>query len=223
MSLKELPAALTAGALLAGVVVYGLLATAYDEFYAELGLTPSDVGISYGQALGGAAALSVLVVLLMVGLTLAFWWAARRVPVGKVAQRVWVYLVLVVGFAVVVALLAGSLAGLVFLAVAIFLFVGAHPKVRVAVAPVVVAAVCGAGFSFLVLTGAISHYADSVADHIKAGGWVEPPAAGGMVFFSVRAMPATVMAENNTGPAIASPNASTTIGSASSARPTACS
>src|SRR5215211_6527699 len=54
----------------AGVVVYGLLATAYDKFYAELGLTPADVGMQYGKTLGGAAALTVLV---FVAMALATW------------------------------------------------------------------------------------------------------------------------------------------------------
>jgi hypothetical protein len=53
-----------------GVVVYGLLATAYDKFYSELGLTPADVGTQYGKTLGGAAALTIVVGL---GMGLAAW------------------------------------------------------------------------------------------------------------------------------------------------------
>ena len=59
---RDVPAAVSAVVLVSGVVVYGLLATAYDKFYRELGLTPTDVGVQYGRTLAGAAALTVLVV-----------------------------------------------------------------------------------------------------------------------------------------------------------------
>lgn len=52
---KDAPGIIGAIAFLSGVVIYGLLATAYDKFYAELGLTPADVGMQYGKTLGGAA------------------------------------------------------------------------------------------------------------------------------------------------------------------------
>lgn len=199
-SLKDLPAALTASAFVAGVVVYGLLATAYDEFYAELGLTPADVGISYGQALGGAAALSVLVVLLMAVITYVFWRAVGCIG-GWTRRRAWVVVAMVAAAgSVVVAQLAGTVAGFVFLAASVPLFLSGHPRVKHEAGRAAVAGVSGAGLTFLVLSVAIALYANSVADHIKGGGWVEPPAAGGMVFFSVRAMPVTVISESITGP-----------------------
>lgn len=198
---KELPAALTSVAVLAGVVVYGLLATAYDKFYAELGLTPSDVGLEYGKALGGAAALSVLVVLFMSLFTLFFWWAAKTLRNTRRTQaRRWLIIGgITVGPAVVVGLLAGTLVGIVLLAAAIVLFASAHRRFKAAVTPTLVAGVCGAAVTFFVLTMFIGLYADAMADRVKDGGWVEPPAAGGMVFFSVRAMPTTLIATSDSG------------------------
>ena len=81
---NDAPGIVGAIALLSGVVVYGLLATAYDKFYAELGLTRADVGMQYGKTLGGAAALTILVFVMMGTCTWAFRAQPRlpRIPVG---------------------------------------------------------------------------------------------------------------------------------------------
>lgn len=54
------PVALAVGAAL----IYGLLVLAYSEFYRELGVRPSDVGVEYGRGIGGAAGITIAVVLL---------------------------------------------------------------------------------------------------------------------------------------------------------------
>lgn len=126
----------TALALLAGVVVYGLLTVAYDTFYAELGLTPADVGVQYGSSIGGAAALTVVVFLITAGLGTALWLGltrpiltnmttaspTRAVIVGLMLAGALVVLaafliddsaLLVAGWAVVAVLLGGGVAHVV--------------------------------------------------------------------------------------------------------------
>ncbi len=61
-----------------------------------------------------------------------------------------------------------------------------------------VAAAAAAGVTWLALSGGINAYANYRADQIKAGGWVEPPESGGLVFFSVRAMPTKLQASTDT-------------------------
>jgi hypothetical protein len=53
-----LPVALAVGAAL----VYGLLIVAYSEFYSELGVRPSDVGLQYGPGVGGIAGVAIVLV-----------------------------------------------------------------------------------------------------------------------------------------------------------------
>jgi hypothetical protein len=49
---------------LGGVLVYGVLLLAYEQFYRELGVGLSDVGVEYGKALGGAAGLTIVLLVL---------------------------------------------------------------------------------------------------------------------------------------------------------------
>ena len=95
--------------LATGAVVYGLLATAYDKFYAELGLTPADVGTQYGKTLGGATALTILVCMSMALLTFGFdrILGSRRVRNIRRERR---QIVIVLWAAATVVLFAGAFA-----------------------------------------------------------------------------------------------------------------
>lgn len=53
---------------LSGLVIYGILSLAYDQFYSSLGTTPAEVGLNYSTILAG----SVGIFLLMVPLALTF-------------------------------------------------------------------------------------------------------------------------------------------------------
>ena len=55
---KGVPLALTVGA----VLVYGLVTLAYSQFYDELGVRPSEVGLQYGQGLSGIPGVAVVVI-----------------------------------------------------------------------------------------------------------------------------------------------------------------
>jgi hypothetical protein len=52
------PAALALGAL----TVYGVLIAGYSQFYAELGVRPTEVGLVFAPALGGIAGTTVVLV-----------------------------------------------------------------------------------------------------------------------------------------------------------------
>ena len=202
---KDAPGIVGAMALLSGVVVYGLLATAYDKFYAELGLTPADVGMQYGKTLGGAAALTTLVFVVM-GLCT---WAFRvlltsdrfRSTTGELRTAV-VTIASLLGLAVLVASVAtgGALSALILVASLIVLYMGSRKERRSqrGRAALAVAGTAAAGVTWLVLSVGMNLYADHRADQIKAGGWVEPPESGGLVFFSVRAMPTRLQASTDT-------------------------
>jgi len=200
---KDAPGIVGAMALLSGVVVYGLLATAYDKFYAELGLTPADVGMQYGKTLGGAAALTILVFVVMGLCTWAFsvLLTSVRTATGELRTAV-VTIAGLVGLAVLVASVAtgGALSALILVASLIVLYVGSRkerqPQQRRAA--LAVAGTAAAGVTWLVLSVGMNLYADHRADQIKAGGWVEPPESGGLVFFSVRAMPTRLQASTDT-------------------------
>jgi hypothetical protein len=60
------PAIVAVGAAL----VYGLLIVPYSEFYAELGVRPSEVGLELGPGLGGIVGIAVLVILALIVLFL---------------------------------------------------------------------------------------------------------------------------------------------------------
>ena len=69
-----LPAVLAVGAAL----VYGLLIVAYSEFYPELGVRPSDVGLQYGPGIGGIAGVALLLVI-AAAISLILFVAARSI------------------------------------------------------------------------------------------------------------------------------------------------
>ena len=202
---KDAPGIVGAIALLSGVVVYGLLATAYDKFYAELGLTPADVGMQYGKTLGGAAALTVLVSVLMGACTWAFRALlgshAFQSASGELRIAV-VAIAAALGLVLLVASVAtgGVLAGLVLVASLLVLYAGlrkpSRPRPRRVT--LLVAGTAAAGVTWLVLSAGMNAYANYRADQIKAGGWVESPESGGLVFFSVRAMPTRLQASTDT-------------------------
>jgi len=202
---KDAPGIVGALALLSGVVVYGLLATAYDKFYAELGLTPADVGMQYGKTLGGAAALTILVFVVMGACTWAFQALLRSHAFQSASRELRTAVVAIaaaVGLALLVASVAtgGVLAGLVLAASLLALFLGLRKpnRQRPRRVTVAVAGAAAAGVTWLMLSAGMNAYANHRADQIKAGGWVEPPESGGLVFFSVRAMPTRLQASTDT-------------------------
>jgi MFS family permease len=175
------------------VVVYGLLATAYDKFYSELGLTPADVGTQYGKTLGGAAALTIVVGLGMGLAAWAFSAALLSEPFHGHKAQLAAFAIAVVLELVIVALawsFFGVLMSLVLLAAFVLLDIGLRwgdPnqkwKTQVFAAA---AAIC---VTWALLSVALDLLADAQADQVKRGGWVGPPQSGDLVFFSVRAMP----------------------------------
>jgi hypothetical protein len=185
-----------------GVVVYGTLATAYDKFYSELGLTPADVGTQYGKTLGGAAALTIVVCLGMGFTTWAFSAALLSKPFNGDKAQSAARAIAVVLEIVMVALAArflGVLISLVLLAAFVLLHLGLRwrdptqerlrwrdPTQRTTLALAAAAAIC---VTWALLSVAWDILADAQADQVKRGGWVGPPASGDLVFFSVRAMP----------------------------------
>lgn len=177
----------------AGVVVYGLLATAYDKFYAELGLTPADVGMQYGKTLGGAAALAIVVFVLMGFTTWAFWKVLRSERFRKYGFSTAPFIIAAIFALALVAaafMVSGPLASLVLLLALVVLVYGLRRrKPTERTATMALAAGAAMGVTWLLLSLGVSLLADWQADKIKGGGWVEPPASGGLVFFSVRAMP----------------------------------
>ena len=70
---RALPAAFAVGAAL----VYGLLILAYSEFYSELGVRPSEVGLQYGPGVGGIAGVAIVVVIVVV-MSLLLFFVGRR-------------------------------------------------------------------------------------------------------------------------------------------------
>jgi hypothetical protein len=195
---RELPAALGAAVLASGVVVYGLLAAAYDKFYSELGLTPADVGVQYGKTLGGTAALTILVVLSMAAATGVFWLLLQRfksagkptpkwIALGVALSAVGLAIELTSRFSEGTAAAAVLLAGIPLLFIPAALLAGSLVSTERAKMAVSVAA--GAGVTWLLLSSLLYALANWRADDVKEGHWVEPPETVGLVFFSVRAMP----------------------------------
>ena len=191
-------------ALLSGVVVYGLLATAYDKFYAELGLTPADVGVQYGKTLGGAAALTILVFVVMGACYLAFQALLDRHAIPSISSRkrnAVVAITAALGLAIFVASVAsgGVLAGLVLAASLYLLYAGfgKPPEAQSRRLRPVLAGAAAAGVTWWALSSGMNVYANYRADQIKDGAWVEPPESGGVVFFSVRAMPTKLQASTD--------------------------
>jgi hypothetical protein len=68
-SLREILAIMAASLAIAAVLIYGLLSFAYERFYQALGVRPSDVGLTFGMALGRSA--GFIVVLTIVGTLVA--------------------------------------------------------------------------------------------------------------------------------------------------------
>jgi hypothetical protein len=67
------PATVAVGAAL----VYGVLIVSYSEFYAELGVRPSDVGLELGPGLGGIVGVAVLLLLALAVLSVYLFAISR--------------------------------------------------------------------------------------------------------------------------------------------------
>lgn len=63
---------------LAGVFIFGVLLLAYAQFYRELGVSLNDVGVEYGKALGGAAGLTIVLLISTTIVAGVLWAAADR-------------------------------------------------------------------------------------------------------------------------------------------------
>jgi MFS family permease len=190
---KDLPSAALGAVAVIGVLVYGLLAAAYDKFYSELGLTPADVGVQYGKTLGGAAALAVLASILVGALTLLILWLNRVQRASQRVRRVRrlfapLVLVIVVAASLVAYLTRGLLAALtVAAAVALISYsILFEEREQWRLGMAIGAAIT---VSWFILAAFMAHEADITADKVKDGFWVEPPGSGGLVILSVRAMP----------------------------------
>ncbi|SFF63272.1 hypothetical protein SAMN05421678_101119 [Actinopolymorpha cephalotaxi] len=175
-----------------GLVVYGVLATAYDRFYSELGLTPADVGLQYGKTLGGAAALALLFILIAPFLALGIRYLLNQMR-ALPRRRLNVALIILVVVAAVAWLIAslnlGFLTGGVLLAVVIAFYAGVKSKDWKEDGAAVAAAAVAAGITWLFLSTGVGLYANYYANSVKRGDWIKPPESGSLVFFSVRAMP----------------------------------
>ena len=68
----------TAAVALGGVLIFGALLLAYGQFYRELGVSLSDVGVEYGKALGGAAGLTIVLLISTTVIAVGAWFAADR-------------------------------------------------------------------------------------------------------------------------------------------------
>lgn len=64
---------------LGGVLIFGVLLLAYGQFYRELGVSLNDVGVEYGKALGGAAGLTIVLLISTIVIGSVVWFAAARV------------------------------------------------------------------------------------------------------------------------------------------------
>jgi hypothetical protein len=84
--LQEIAGALPAALAVGAALVYGLLILAYSEFYSELGVRPSEVGLQYGPGIGGIAGVAIIVVLVVVASLLVFF-AARSVYRNRVPKE----------------------------------------------------------------------------------------------------------------------------------------
>src|SRR4051812_25339221 len=69
----------TAVLALGGVLIFGALLLAYGQFYRELGVSLNDVGVEYGKALGGAAGLTIVLLISTTVVAAGVWFAADRV------------------------------------------------------------------------------------------------------------------------------------------------
>lgn len=69
----------TAAVALSGVLIFGALLLAYGQFYRELGVSLNDVGVEYGKALGGAAGLTIVLLISTTVVAAGVWFAADRV------------------------------------------------------------------------------------------------------------------------------------------------
>jgi hypothetical protein len=78
-----LPAALAVGA----AAVYGLLIVSYSQFYSELGVRPSEVGLEYGPGLGGIAGIAITLLILVGAATLVAWLLVRRLSGSPIGRR----------------------------------------------------------------------------------------------------------------------------------------
>jgi hypothetical protein len=68
----------TAVLALGGVLIFGALLLAYGQFYRELGVSLNDVGVEYGEALGGAAGLTIVLLISTTVVASGVWFAADR-------------------------------------------------------------------------------------------------------------------------------------------------
>ena len=68
----------TAVVALGGVLIFGVLLLAYGQFYRELGVSLNDVGVEYGKALGGAAGLTIVLLVTTTVVASVVWFVAGR-------------------------------------------------------------------------------------------------------------------------------------------------
>ncbi len=68
----------TAAIALGGVLIFGALLLAYGQFYRELGVSLNDVGVEYGKTLGGAAGLTIVLLISTTVIAAGVWFAADR-------------------------------------------------------------------------------------------------------------------------------------------------
>jgi hypothetical protein len=72
---KDVAAALPAALAVGAAAVYGVLIVAYSQFYSELGVRPSEVGLEYGPGLGGIAGMAIVIFVVVGFSTLcAYLW-----------------------------------------------------------------------------------------------------------------------------------------------------
>jgi len=77
---EEVTSALPAALALGAALVYGLLILAYSEFYSELGVRPSEVGLQYGPGVGGIAGVAIVLLVVVVISLLLFVIVRRAFP-----------------------------------------------------------------------------------------------------------------------------------------------
>lgn len=197
--------------LLGGVAVYGLLSAAYDKYYAELGLTPADLGVLYGRSLGGAAVGTIAFGLLAALVWAAIWVLVKwqtvastrtsRTIAGTLVATVVLGQALLLVLALVTGVVAGVLLAVGYALVGSVLF--AHHRGSFT-HPTALPALIGGAAAFLAWVSLLTLadlVADKLADRVKDGEWVQTPESGGLVVFSVRAMPVAELTATTTSAA----------------------
>jgi hypothetical protein len=70
VALRDLSSLVPAIVAVGAALVYGVLIVSYSEFYAELGVRPSEIGLEFGPGLGGIVGVAVLLILALIVLSL---------------------------------------------------------------------------------------------------------------------------------------------------------